>query len=232
MKQHTTKLVIDYEASDFKRSRSFACIYCGDTTQKTRDHVVSISWSGHKRSYDKGDIVDCCRECNQMLGNVPIHSISGRASYLAARLEEKYRKIFKMPKWDSDEIEELSTHLAKMVKASINMKEYIAARISHCLKVSLDEPNTLKVKQQKISDCVAYRVLTDCFHGYPLEDVALKHRIGLNEVKKILKHNEFSSLRIGFKYERGIDFDIKLSKYFSRIRLLKKKNVQRDLEAK
>lgn len=44
-------LVAAIDLDDFMRSRLFACIYCGDTTQKTRDHVISVAWSGHKRNY-------------------------------------------------------------------------------------------------------------------------------------------------------------------------------------
>ena len=66
-------LVIGIDVDDFTRSRMFACVYCGDTTQRTRDHVVSVSWSGFKRSYSKGDTVPCCRECNSILLDIPFH---------------------------------------------------------------------------------------------------------------------------------------------------------------
>lgn len=58
------------------------CFYCGDNSQITRDHVIPVSYTGGKRHYDRNDVVDCCMQCNSLLGNVPIHTVEERAEYL------------------------------------------------------------------------------------------------------------------------------------------------------
>lgn len=113
------------------------CFYCGDDSQITRDHVIPVSYSGGKRHYDRNDVVDCCKECNSMLGNVCIHTVEGRADYLHSRIYNKYKKFIKMPSWGESELLELSVELRKPISASMKIKDYAQKRLSNCIKISM-----------------------------------------------------------------------------------------------
>lgn len=220
LKYEIENFVINADACDFSRSRAFACVYCGDTTQRTRDHVIPVSWSGLKRSYAKGDIVPSCRECNTMLGNIPIHCVSGRAAYLAEKLQNKYRKILMMPEWDCDDLSELSSNLNKMIMSAQDMKKYIASRIAHCVKVSFDG-HTEKVKEETLDHAIAYKILVDFQSGMKCCDIDIKYKFKPNHSKKILTNKKYSSIVIAFKYDYGIGFDVPIKKHFAKIRKLK-----------
>lgn len=122
------------------------CFYCGDDSQITRDHVIPVSYSGGKRHYDKNDTVDCCLECNTMLGNVSILTVEGRADYLYSRVYNKYKKYLKTPSWSDAELDELSYELRKPIIASVKIREYAQRRMAHLLKVSMSIYDDSEIK--------------------------------------------------------------------------------------
>lgn len=75
------------------RNKSISCVYCGDTSQKTCNHAIPISYRSTSRNYEYGDTVPCCLECNRILGNKAFITIEERACYLADRLGSKYVKV-------------------------------------------------------------------------------------------------------------------------------------------
>ncbi|UVX31734.1 hypothetical protein PRB79_gp54 [Klebsiella phage VLCpiS13d] len=113
------------------------CFYCGDNSQITRDHVIPVSYTGGKGHYDRNDVVDCCMQCNSLLGNVPIHTVEERAEYLYSKIYHKYKKFLKIPDWTQCELDELSSELRSQIAASMKMKEYAQQRISHLMRVSM-----------------------------------------------------------------------------------------------
>lgn len=219
-----SRLIIDIEADDFARSRMMACIYCGNTTEMTRDHVIPVSWSGFKRSYAAGDVVKCCRECNVALSNKPFFCISKRANYLAHHYTRKYRKILNHPVWTDEELEEMSRDFQSTLVCRNNLKSYCMARIAHCTLVSFENSLLVDVKQQTEGDVYHYRILSDLYYGYELEDIAQTHKIELKLLKSIYRSKKLSAIVNAFKYERGISFDAAIYRVFRahRERLRKK----------
>lgn len=128
--------VVSIYCDDFERRIMFACIYCGSTISKTRDHVISVSWRGYGRFYDKGTTVPCCRECNGLLSDKPLFSISSRAEYLITALKRKYKKILRVPSWTKTELKEMQYGLKRNITAYKSLKEFTELRIFHCWLVA------------------------------------------------------------------------------------------------
>lgn len=206
--------VAGIEDDDFKRSRVYACIYCGDTTSLTRDHVVSVSWTGHKRSYKKGDIVPACKECNAILGNKPLHCISKRAAYMAVALEKKYRRLINHPTWSEDELKEMSSRFRFTIKSWNHLSHYLKSRISHCILASLGDDERSDAKQHTIKDAHFYKILRDCYVGKTFKIIEEQNGLKYNAINKMLSQKQYASLINAFKYENNIPFDISISKFF------------------
>ncbi len=210
--------VADVNDDDFKRSRSHSCIYCGDTTQMTRDHVISVSWTGFKRSYAKGDTVQSCRECNSILSNIPLHCVSKRASYIAHKLEVKYRKFLNLVIWDNEELKEMSERFNFMIRSASCMKKYIQSRIAHAVLVSFEDPKKYEVKQKALDDILVYKILNRCYFGEIFSEIEESLTLEAGTINKIITNKQYASLMIAFKYENGINFDTSLLKLFKAIR--------------
>ena len=210
------KWVVDINSSDFERYKFFACIYCGNTTSKTRDHVISVSWSGHKRQYNPGETVKCCLECNVSLSNKPFFSISNRANYLSNYYTKKYSKLLTLPFWSDEELNSLSRELNIMVGSAVNLKNFILARIAHCTLTALDDLN-LNIKQIKNDDVLVYKILDECKKGAKYKDVEKKFNL-TKGVREILQQKKYTNLVITFKYQNNIPFDYDIFKYFKQIR--------------
>lgn len=201
------QFVIDINADDFDRSRNSACIYCGDTTSLTRDHVVAVSWSGYKRSYRKGDTVPSCKECNQILSNKPLFSISSRANYLANKLTRKYQSILNHPHWDDEELKEMSCEFQKTLKNRGNAKSFISARIRHASLTALDE-NTLKsIKQNTHDDNTKYRILDFLYSGNNYQDASMKFQLSIEELKSMFRKKSNFQILTYFKWDNKIPFE-------------------------
>ena len=212
--------VIDVDADDLQRNRMSACIYCGNTTSLTRDHVIPVSWTGFKRSYQVGDTVKCCRECNTILGDKPFFSVSKRANYLASRYARKYRRIIRHPVWEDEEIQEMSREFQSTLKARKLFRTFALARISHCTLVSLEDADFQNVKQQSNDDVRDYKILECLFLGMDYEEVASKFDISVVTIKNMFASNiiKRQNLVNAFKWENGISFDISIYRAFEIIR--------------
>ena len=206
------KFVIDILADDFERNRKSACTYCGDTTSLTRDHVIAVSWTGFKRSYEKGSTVPACRECNSILGANPFFSICSRANFISNQLTRKYRKILNHPHWSDSELEQMSREFQSSLKSRGNAKSFIEARIRHAALMSLDENDLIRVKQATNDNNVLYTILGELYRGKSYEKVSKKFGIEIAMLKRIflLKKN-FKILNL-FMWEHQIEFDAKIYK--------------------
>mgnify|MGYP001613672329 CR=1 FL=1 len=215
-----SNFVIDVDATDLQRNRMSACIYCGNTTSLTRDHVIPCSWSGFKRSYQAGDTVKCCRECNTLLHAKPFFSISKRANYLANRYTTKYRKIINHPIWRDSEIKEMSLEFQSTLRARKLFKTFALARIAHCTFVSLEDSDLQNVKQQTNDDVRDYKILECLFSGLDYEFVANKFDLSVIFIKNMFlsKNLKRQNLINAFKWENKIPFDISVYKAFELIR--------------
>ena len=201
------KYVVDIYADDYERFKKNACTYCGDTTSIVRDHVVSVDWSGFRRSYRKGDTVPCCRECNSILSNKPLHSISSRANFISCALYKKYRKIINHPNWSDDELLEMSIEFSSTLKCRGNAKSFVEARVLHAQMMALDDASVSKIKAQASDDGLKYKALSDLYFGYSYTQVSEKIGVPVNRLKTWFKLKSSSNLVSLFKYEIIIPFD-------------------------
>ena len=119
------------------------CTYCKEPAD-TLDHIIPHTYtsknSKQARTYNKDEVVPCCRECNTLLGDKLYLTIGERASYLYTTYIKKYKKLISMPKWDEDDIEELNNTLKKYVTASLKEKEKVEIRIDYCQLVRDTSP--------------------------------------------------------------------------------------------
>lgn len=118
------------------------CTYCGEPAESL-DHVVPVSFThanrpkGKQGEFNNGfERVPACRDCNGTLRNLMINSVEALAAYLAGRLESRFRKVLKMPRWDEDDLEELGHALRSSVEATVREQERVRRRIAHCRKVA------------------------------------------------------------------------------------------------
>jgi len=114
------------------------CIYCGAPAD-TKDHIIPLTYLYNGRPKNpkgKGETVDCCRECNTLLGAKALFSVAERAEYLANALERRYRKVLKAPYWSDEEIEELDGELKQTIKAKQFLREEILERVRNCVCVA------------------------------------------------------------------------------------------------
>jgi hypothetical protein len=201
------QFVVDIYADDFERHLQCACIYCGNTTSMTRDHVVAVSWTGFKRSYSKGDTVPACKECNNLLSDKPLFSISSRANFIAQRLQSKYRKILNSPFWDDEELKLMSYEFRVTLKGIRNIKNFIQARIHHAILMSLEEGVLTSIKQRTHDDNQTYRILDYLYHGNSYASAECEFGIEISDIKKLINSKQSSSIINYFKWDNKIPFD-------------------------
>ena len=107
------------------------CHYCGAPAD-TKDHIIPLAYMRNgrpKSAYGVGETVDCCRECNSLLGAKALFSIEERAHEIAQCLSRRYSKILNAPYWSPEEIEELGPGLQQTVKAKQFLRGEVLERI-------------------------------------------------------------------------------------------------------
>ena len=114
------------------------CHDCGAPAD-TKDHIIPISYrrpartSGMRRS---GETVDCCAECNSLLGAKALFTIEERAEEIARMLTRRYKKELNAPIWSEEEIEELGPSLKNSVKAKQFLRDEVMERVRNALSVA------------------------------------------------------------------------------------------------
>lgn len=115
------------------------CHYCG-APAATKDHIIPISYNYTKRSkYHRskgGNTVNCCHECNSLLGAKALFSIEERAHEIAECLERRYKKELNAPVWTEKELEELGPTLQKQIKAKQFLRDEILERVRNAVSVA------------------------------------------------------------------------------------------------
>lgn len=77
------------------------------------------------KQFSYGEIVPACRECNGLLGDVALHTVSSRKTYLIGMYWKRYRKLLASPEWEECELEELGDSLRKTITDQLRKKEEI-----------------------------------------------------------------------------------------------------------
>lgn len=117
-------------------SKDKACYYCGDPAT-TMDHcpAVSVSYAYGYDYFEKQNIkfwkVSCCRQCNLILGDRFLNTLSRRIRYVYDRLQKKYEKYLSMTEWEPEELDELSGWLKEYVQTASDFKMYMERRFQY-----------------------------------------------------------------------------------------------------
>lgn len=113
------------------------CIYCGDYRSGiVRDHVVSVAWRGGVRHYDRRHTVPSCPQCNNLLGDKPLHNIADRAAFLVGAIEHHERRYLFAVDRTAEELAELDHFLAISVKSAMYEKAIASQRIEYAKQVA------------------------------------------------------------------------------------------------
>ncbi|NWK89387.1 HNH endonuclease [Raoultella terrigena] len=113
------------------------CIYCGDYNSGiVRDHIVSVAWRGGVRHYDRRHTVPSCPQCNNLLGDKPLHNIADRAAFLVGAIEHHERRYLSTVDRTAEELEELDHFLAISVKNAMYEKAIAIQRIEYVKQVA------------------------------------------------------------------------------------------------
>ena len=113
----------------FKR---YNCTYCGDKYAEDLDHVIPVSINEVSRKtakWSKTHVVPSCKECNNALSDKYLTTVWQRARFIQERLEKKYKKAFKTPEWDEEDLKELSPKLRKEIKNDLALKRLHIYRV-------------------------------------------------------------------------------------------------------
>ena len=115
------------------------CHYCAAPAD-TKDHIVPISYNYTQRPNNSpgkgGQTVDCCRECNSLLGAKALFSVEERAHEIAECLERRYKKELKAPVWSEEDLAELGPALRKQIKAKQFLRMEILERVRNAVSVA------------------------------------------------------------------------------------------------
>lgn len=114
------------------------CHYCGAPAD-TKDHIVPIAYLRNGRpqgSRSVGTTVDCCRECNSLLGAKALFSIEERAYEVSECLLRRYKKEINAPVWTDDELAELQPTLRRQIKAKQFLRMEVLERVRNASAVA------------------------------------------------------------------------------------------------
>jgi hypothetical protein len=131
---------MEMDAQDIRSLRAIKyCVYCGETHDLQRDHVIPTSYLREKRRYEGDWLVTCCGECNRTLGNELICNVPDRAYYLMRVYERKYNKLLKAIPWCDEEIADMGYALRQAIIAQESARKEVRQRIEH-LRVTAAQP--------------------------------------------------------------------------------------------
>lgn len=100
------------------RDRRYLCWYCGDHATQ-RDHVIPHSLVGEKvRRWAGVDLVECCPECNSLLGTNLFQTMAQRCAFLAVKLRKKHRLASGRVEWSEEELCELTGSLQSYIRGA------------------------------------------------------------------------------------------------------------------
>ena len=115
------------------------CHYCG-APANTKDHIIPVSYlrnmSTNKARRAIGQTVDCCAECNSLLGAKALFTIEERAEEIARMLSRRYKKELDAPVWTDEEIEDLGPSLRESIKGKQFLRNEVMERVRNALSVS------------------------------------------------------------------------------------------------
>lgn len=110
-------------------SISDPCVYCG-APASTFDHVPPLHYAARNPDCEmQFKKHPACSECNSALGGSILLTMKERRDYIRQYLRRKYSSYLKMPRWDEDELNEMSGKMADEIRRSSRFAEYVKQRV-------------------------------------------------------------------------------------------------------
>lgn len=118
-------------------SNSLNCTYCGAAFPSDKDHVIPASYTyGGKHRYPQYQWVWSCKLCNTTLSNKTYLTVQLKADYLLGRFRQRFRHELRFPDWTTEELDEVSPRLAKVIRSKLAKREGIRERIYYLRRVA------------------------------------------------------------------------------------------------
>ena len=184
------------------------CSYCGEFAD-TYDHVIPVSYKHVDRKMEVGnkEAIPCCSECNTILGNRFLHTVSARATYLLKEYRKRYKRVLNTPHWEDDELEEMGESMRKSILARLDTKDILNERLIH-LKETAHADYTVQECKDKFVDMV-YKPLHSVRFSRIWGSKLKEHYVYVDEVSgtRMLFENSFVEKAIDLLESRGIVTD-------------------------
>lgn len=114
----------------------YVCVYCGEPGSN-RDHLLPETLTGV--AVRRGVLtVPSCGECNGILGDLVIESITLRRAYVQARLRKRHRKILATIELGPTDLAEYEPSLRGYVMRAMSEKQVLLDRLAWPGDVSYD----------------------------------------------------------------------------------------------
>lgn len=111
------------------------CWYCGDSAD-TVDHcpAIEVAWACGTEALRSAKIdlllIPACRECNVLLGDIPLFTPESRGFWLYERLATRYKKVSDGGTFDDEDLQEFGYNLRHYLKNAAQSKQWIERRLS------------------------------------------------------------------------------------------------------
>lgn len=128
------------------------CTYCGCVAD-TRDHVTPFSYNdstGKRKSAFRGqkeNIVPACKQCNSIGSNKHFDGVDKKREYIQERLEQKYKRLLKIPDWSEEEIKKMGHKFRKEIRLKMIAKRWVWNRIAYPTVLYPEQPIRQEVKK-------------------------------------------------------------------------------------
>ena len=99
------------------------CFYCGEYGRE-KEHVIP-----RRVSLPTWTVLSC-RECNSLAGGDALTSVLEKLQAIRAKRAKRYAKLLKMPKWDEDELADITGRLRKTIEAWQMAKETVESQVT------------------------------------------------------------------------------------------------------
>lgn len=118
-----------YQRVDAPRDK---CVYCGDSAS-TLDHCPPLSsaplWDRRPTSRPRFLLAPSCAECNLILGDRHLVTLTERVEFIFRRLTSKYEKAFAL--WPEEDIREMSPEFQISIRARKRGLTLLLGRVRH-----------------------------------------------------------------------------------------------------
>ena len=184
------------------------CSYCGEFAD-TYDHVIPVSYKHVDRKMEVGnkEAIPCCSECNTILGNRFLHTVSARAGYLLKTYSKRYQKVLRTPDWDADELAEMGDNMKQSILARLDARDILKERLTHLKDTSLAD-YTVQECKDKFANMV-YKPLHSIRFSKMWRGEKKVHYVYIDEITstRMLFENSFIEKAIELLESRGVVTD-------------------------